>query len=341
MDRKTVIHASQTLGHKAACGIGIIGDLLAKALAKSTKYNFRILYTDGLDSIESAITDDVVAIIYHHSVGSTPWVNNPHLRNKYPNIKHIKTHHDMTQNLASIGAPLAFSTAYLKQIDTFTPEDHHGFNYVIADDPTLTGNEHVFTTQRIIPSYVPKTSCTSEVPIIGFSGFAAPHKGIHRIAQKVQEEFDEAVINLHIPFGFYGDPHGTQARRAVQDVRRAIRKPGISVVASHDLLSVPDVVDLLAQNTINCYFYDFLAGCGLASSPDFALAARRPIAVTKSHQFRHLWNLEPSILIEENSLKEIIENGITPLEPLYQAYTEENVVADYERILDHLLSTTG
>jgi hypothetical protein len=179
-------------------------------------------------------------------------------------------------------------------------------------------------------------------PIIGFQGFGPPHKGITRLAQKVQEEFDEATLRLHIPFGYYEDLihgyAGSNAYQRVKEVQSIINKPGIDVIITHDLLETQDIVNLLAQNTINCYFYDYLDGCGIASSPDYALAAGRPIAVTRSHQMRNFWNLTPSVLIENSSIKEIIAQGTAPLEPLYKAYSKESVLQDYSRIIEKLLS---
>ena len=78
-------------------------------------------------------------------------------------------------------------------------------------------------------------------------------------------------------------------------------------------------------------------GAGLASSPDYALAAKRPIAVTKSHQLRNFLSISPSICIEDNSLKDIISFGIEPLKDLYQLYSEENVIKDYELTIEKIL----
>ena len=97
------------------------------------------------------------------------------------------------------------------------------------------------------------------------------------------------------------------------------------------------IINMLAQNTINCYFYDYQDGAGLSSSVDYALAARRPIAVTRSHQMRHLWNLTPSILIENSSIQQIIDQGTAPLEPLYKDYSKESVWQDYTNMLQKLL----
>jgi hypothetical protein len=173
-------------------------------------------------------------------------------------------------------------------------------------------------------------------PIIGFQGFGPPHKGIARLAYKVQEEFDEAILRLHIPYGYFEDGAGYNANTRVQEVMQIITKPGIEVIATHELLDTQGIVNLLAQNTINCYFYDYLDGCGIASSPDYALASGRPLALTRSHQFRNFWN-SSEIFIENKTIKEIIAQGTTPLEPYYQSYSAFSVLNDYSRILEKLL----
>jgi hypothetical protein len=99
-----------------------------------------------------------------------------------------------------------------------------------------------------------------------------------------------------------------------------------------------DVIDMMAMNTVNCYFFDYQAGWGVSSSTDYALACGRPIAVSKSYMLRNFWDLTPSVNIEDNTLKQIIDKGTAPLEPLYKAYSKESVFDDYTAILDKLLS---
>jgi hypothetical protein len=320
---KKVLFVAQTLGHKAACGIGLIGKLLGESLVKSKKYRFEVLYTDSEKDLEDKIVaTSPAAIIYNYHSHTTPWVHNPTLRKRFSNIVHIMLHHDIHQQI----------------IDSYSARKYFGFKYLVTADPTLKGNDNVFLVNRLIPPHQPKSYIDKGIPIIGFQGFGPRHKGIHKIAEKVQEEFDEAVIRLHIPFSFYGDPEGNEARKRVAEVRDIIKKPGIKVEASHDLLSTDEIVKFLSENTINCYFYDYLPGAGLASSPDYALAARRPLAVTKSHQLRNFIGLNPSICIEDNSLKDIISFGLKPLEKLHNSYTEESVLRDYETMLDKILA---
>lgn len=315
-------------GHRAACGIGLMGKLLGETLLDHPKYKFELLYADDYATIESKVQEfDPCAIIYNYAPGTTPWMDHAlEQRTRLSHIKHFRIMHDMHQEIAN----------------NYRPDQNYGWEYIIADDPTVAETPHVFITNRLLPPG-PRTSYTDVgVPIIGFQGFSSihtdDHKGIRKIARQVVHEFDEAIIRLHIPYGYYGDPNGVAARARVEEVKHIISgKPGIRLETSFDLLDTQSVVDMLAQNTINCYFYDYLHGAGLASSPDYALAAKRPIAVTRSHQMRNFWNLDPTVLIENSSLRTIIQNGTQPLETLYRAYSKESVHGDYTRILDKIL----
>lgn len=324
--KKTILFVTQTLGHKAACGIGLMGDVVGKTLLEHPEFDFKMIYADDPDTVENAILSfNPEAIVYNYAPGTTAWMDKPYLRQAWSQIKHIRIMHDMSQSIA----------------DAYLPKSNHGWQYIIADDPTIKETEFVFATNRLLPGKPTVSYVEPKKPIIGFQGFGPPHKGIARLAQQVQKEFDEATLRFHIPFGFYEDQanrkKGSVALARAEEVRKIIQKPGIDVIITHELLSTQEIINLLAQNTINCYFYDYLDGAGLASSPDYALAAGRPIAVTRSHQMRNYWDLEPSVLIENSSIKQIISNGIAPLEPLYKAYSKESVWQDYSRILNKIL----
>jgi len=324
--KSRVLFVTQTLGHKAACGIGLIGKLIGETLEQHPDYDFKVLYTDEYgDEFVSAVNDwQPDCLIYNYAPGTTGWMDQPQVRMQIP-VPQVRIMHDMYQRLS----------------DEFHPDNHAGWQYLLADDPSVVGNDRVFITNRLLPPTSTHVYQDGPKPIIGFQGFGPVHKGIARLAEKVQEEFDEAIFRLHIPFGYYEDLiHGYQGSNAyarVEEVKSIITKPGIELQFSHDLKETHDIVDWLAHNTINCYFYDYLDGCGIASSPDYALAARRPIALTRSHQFRNFWNIEPSIFIEDKSIKEIIAQGTAPLEPLYTAYSRESVWADYSRMLERLI----
>jgi nucleoside-diphosphate-sugar epimerase len=319
------------------CGIGIRGKLTADILTngQSKKYNFITAYIDNNYDLEQFILKHKpVIIIYNYHSFTTQFYNDESLRNKYKNIIHIMIHYDITQD----------------KVNNYNPDHFCGFKHIITDNDKIIKKKNgktFFKVTRSNPKSIETINMEKNIhknevrndtiPIIGFQGFGVPHKGIHKIAYKIQEEFDEAIFRLHIPFSYYGDPNGDKARQRVAEVKDIITKPGIKIEVSHDFLSDEEIVTWLHNNTINCYFYDYLENSGIASSPDYAIAARRPIAVNNSRMLVNLHNLTPSIEIEHNSLKQIIKNGVTPLIPIYEKYKQENVVSDYEKICDILL----
>ena len=326
MKTKILYVTQSMIGAREACGIGLMGKLLGETLVQHPEYEFVMVYADSVNEVISAInTTQPAAVIYNYAPGTTPWMDVPEMRAPFPHIKHARIMHDMHQGI----------------VNTFHPMYHQNWEYLIADDPSVVGNNNVFITNRLLPPPPTVKYVEPSKPIIGFQGFGPAHKGIARLAHIVQSQFDEATLRLHITFGYDEDTRngfrGSNALVRAHEVRQIIQKPGIDVVITHDLLDTQAVVNLLAQNTINCYFYDYLDGAGLASSPDYAIACGRPIAVTRSHQMRHFWNLTPSILIENASIQQIIDQGTAPLEPLYKAYSKESVWQDYTRILQKML----
>ena len=62
---------------------------------------------------------------------------------------------------------------------------------------------------------------------------------------------------------------------------------------------------------------------------------RRKYLRLQANKFPAEWLLKPS-----STLKQIIANGIAPLERFYNQWTEPNLILDYERILDRVLNKT-
>jgi hypothetical protein len=212
------------------------------------------------------------------------------------------------------------------------------FDYWLCPDPTLkTINPCCIKTKRLIPHYINHFK-EPEIPTIGSFGFGYHGKGFDRIVKVVNDEFDEAIINLHIP---RSDVVGTHiwSRDHPYWLERKLRKltkKGITLNITSNFLDKQGLLDFLAKNMINCFFYDTDKYKGISSVIDSALAVHRPIALTKCKMFRHLFN-EP-IFIEKNCLKDIIEAGILPLRNYYALWSEKQFILNYERILDSILA---
>ncbi len=339
------------------CGVHEYGISIAEALKKSKKYLF--IYDECSNRRDFWGTVGRVApsaIIYNYYPSTLPWLKKKVL--KEVDVPNLGIMHEVTQRAADSA-------------------NTRLFNYHIAPDPTLVlNNPIVFKTGRLIPAYINRFT-PPKVTTIGSLGFASVGKGFERLVIAVQEEFDEAVIRLHIPSGDFVPTDAKQVARRCQEL---IVKDGVKLVVTHEFMERNQLLDFLAQNTLNAFFYEKLEGRGISSTIETALAVRRPIAVTGSSMFRHVLSNRPShaapticiepngkramswkqqsrlrsrrrgylqnsrkkfplkwLLKPETSLKQIVDNGIAPLERFFNEWSEQNLILDYERILDCVL----
>ncbi|MEK7725300.1 MAG: methyltransferase domain-containing protein, partial [Acidobacteriota bacterium] len=262
--------------------------------------------------------ENPVLIIYNYHPATMNWLKvSATSKIKYPQIGII---HEVTQQVAD-------------------KADNSLFNFHIAHDPTLLlKNPLVFKAGRLIPSYENKFDLP-EIPTIGSFGFGTDNKGFEKIVKLVQKEFDRAIIRFNIPFATFGDSDGTNARRIAENCRQLLINPNFDLQISHNFLEQTQLLDFLAQNTINIFLYEGNGvQRGISSATDFAMAVKRPIAISQNSMFRHLFELKPAISIDDNSLKTILTNGFEPLRKSYQEWSEETLRWDYERIAKDILS---
>jgi SAM-dependent methyltransferase len=301
-----------------ACGVYQYGANVAAAIKKSARYTISYVECANEDVFVSAVGRvSPSAIIYNYYQSTLPWLN-PFLLGKL-RVPHIGILHEVTQASADSAS-------------------NGLFDYHIAPDPTLLlRNSIVFKTGRLLPTYN-RSFPQPLIPTIGSFGFGLDGKGFERLIVKVQDEYDRAIIRLQIPFAKFGDADGKLATSTARRCRELILKPGIRLDLGHDFLSQEQILDFLAQNTLNAFFYDAYEGRGLSSAIDYAMAVRRPIAITNSNMFRHVSRARPSICIEDSTIERITCNGFAPLSGYYEEWSERNFIWEYERVLDTVLA---
>ena len=322
------------------CGVYQFGKNVFATVRKSEKYRFQWVECDSLSMLHIALDDfkpDV--IIYNYHPTTMPWVSKkigPSL--VWSNITGINAIqigiiHEVTQGVADTATNYRNSLLFRKQHQLLNVL----FDFYIAADPTLfLKNPFVFKTGRLIPQYINKFSIP-QIPTIGSYGFGTPNKGFEKIIEKVQEEFDEAIIRINIPFAEFGDKNGTNALQIAENCRSLLKKEGLKLHITHEFLEDNELLDFLAQNSINVFLYEDNSGRGLSSAIDNALSVQRPICISGSIMFRHVLNIVPEVSTESNSLKHLIESGIDILKPLLDEWNYKNLCWDYERILDAIL----
>ena len=331
---KKILFVSQK---KAQCGIYEFGKSITDVLQHSNCYQFIRIECSSLDELHHAIKEyEPAAIIYNYYPLVMPWVASRLRFNLYKShlafmqIPQIGIIHEMTQHMADA------ATNYKNR---FLWRDVPGlnnclFDYYIVPDPTLLlKNPIVYKTGRLIPSYQNINPIPSK-PTIGSFGFGIPNKGFEKIVELVEREFDEAIVRFNIPASDFCDQDGSLARDIAEKCRARIARPGIQLKITHDFMDHEAMLDFLSENTINVFLYDKINSKGISSAVDHAMAVQRPIAVSDNPMFRHLLNIEPSICVNNNSLKTIIRNGFAPLQKYYHEWNAENLLWEYERILN-------
>lgn len=313
------------INHKfQKCGVYEFGKAIGACLENSVQYKFQYCECDSWKEFLSVFKHyKPQVVIYNYHPLTLSWIKKKNVFKKFKlhrlNAVHVGTIHEVYQELAN-----TINNSF--------------FNYYIAADPTLiTNNPIVFTTGRLVAYYQNNFSAPATVTVGSF-GFATSNKGFEKIIAKVQEDFNEAIININISYSKYIDANGDAAKKVAQQLQSKVYKPGITLNVTHRHLTIKELQEFLAKNSINVFLYEYQEKRGVSSTIDWALSVRRPIAITKSSMFRHLHNCDPSICVEDNSLKCILNNGIKPLEKYIQQWSPENLLSDYEKIVSKVLN---
>jgi hypothetical protein len=301
---------------KTNCGVYEFGRNIALALQKS-KHQFLHYECESPEELRNAVKKEKPSmIIYNYHPHIMQWLTSvTTARFKVPQIGLI---HEVTQTIAD-------------------KADNNLFNFHLAHDPTLLlTNPLVFKAGRLIAKF-DNHFAPPKIPTIGSFGFAGK-KGQKRIVELVQEEFDVAIIRINIPFSTFGDPNGEIAKSIADDCYRTLTKKNIHLKVTHDFFDEPQLLEYLAQNTVNLFLYEEMdAERGISGAVDTAISVKRPVGITRQSMFRHLWETNPSICVENNSIKQIIKNGLEPLLPFYEKWSDEMLCQDYERIIDDVI----
>jgi len=283
-------------------------------LKDSTKYPSVYAEVEGLAEyrqLRDKVAPDIIIYNYHYV--RMPWLTRAVL-DETKHIAHISLHHEA--NMIA-------------------------FDYYFFADPTLKPGCHWRYGRtgglwcrigRPIPKYT-NTFKPPTIPTIGSFGLGVCKKNYELLIARVNADFDQAIININIP----GKAHGVET--LAERYQSHITKRNISLSVTHDFMPESDLLDFLGKHTINVFHYQDSGSphVGISSAIDYALAVRRPIAITKANQFRHIWPRAPEICLENHTLPQIIAMGTSPLQQFYDEWTPGNILTDLETNLDGIM----
>jgi hypothetical protein len=291
-----------------SCGVYQFGKRIYNLASKGSKVNYTYRELDSKQEYDRLLREVIPEfIIYNWYPATMPWLTeNMVTTNK--NVKHYFIFHDGHVRLDF--DKYLFSGAIGKDIN-FPPE-----KVVILPRPLLEYD-----------GAYPK----NELPTIGSFGFGGWHKGFHDISRHVARSYPDAIINILMTYAYFGDVDGVETRKIAEYCHTLNTYPNIKINISHKFRSDNEVLKFLAGNDLNIFLY--VSSCqGLSSVTDYALSVKRPIAIRNDPMFKHIY--KDDIALEMKSVKEILENGVTPLQEYYDRWNPNNFALEMDKIYD-------
>jgi hypothetical protein len=294
-----------------SCGIAQYGIRVANILSKEFNvFHLRTNQPEQFSHMHRMWKPDV--ILYNYYAPILPWITDEFLADKRRYTKHILLHHELWRN---------FSPNLIVDINS-SGESKPEEGYYCSPRPLFED----FEFEPAIPN---------TIPTIGTFGFGFGDKNFEGLTEIVCRQFKSAKIRMHIGYAEFGDSEGQQAAERIRNCKEIIRNinPGIILENTHHFMEDSELLNWLHQNDLNFFYYPPNEDRGLSSVIDYALSARKPLAISSSNQFKHILKDAPSIIVPDNDLPGIIARGIEPLKPLYEKFSNERLLEVYRSIL--------
>lgn len=295
------------------CGVYQYGLRVGKILSESKKNKFIYLELDSVQDLYKSVEEYNPQFIIYNRCGVLHWVT-PEVVEQFRNKKIFQF--NLIHNAYNYEQ---FFDAYLHQ--------HPYWKNV---------GERDFAIPRPLPFYTKKENDkSSNVIRIGSFGFGLINKYYDEVCRIVNEQFtiENVELRLHLTHGTYAGSN-QQPERIIESCKKNITRSNINLKITTDFIGDEELLEFLGDNDLNIFFYqDYHDYNGISSVIDYALAVEKPIAINKSSMYSHIINASPSICVEDNSLKDIISNGFSPLKERKDSWSHENFIDTVEKII--------
>lgn len=201
------------------------------------------------------------------------------------------------------------------------------FDYVVDQDPNGGLSRPLYEWNETQP-------LNSKIINIGSFGFAGAHKGFDHLVKLVNEQFDEAIINLNITNAFYGDKDGSGRDQIIKDILSIPRKEKIKLNLTTDFMNNEELLRFVSKNDLLVFAYRNVGD--ISSVVDYAISVGNPIAVTNINSFRHIYTKE--IDIDLYTLTDILTYNKNSRHTLKfkEQWSSKNLLTNFERLLGRI-----
>ena len=85
---------------------------------------------------------------------------------------------------------------------------------------------------------------------------------------------------------------------------------------------------------MNIFLYDNMYGRGLSSVIDYAISAKKPIGISDSYMFRHIYSDE--ICLFKRSINDCITNSQKYIDKLFEENSNKKLINKFKDILTNI-----
>ena len=308
------------LNHKVEnCGVYQYGKRVNEILQKNMQIKYIYKEIDSYQEYCNILQDNagIMAIIYNYHVSTMTWLNSSNIQRV---VKNIGIPHESPDNLFDI----------VCNIDPNAPERANVFSLPRPIYENIEEIVNVTTSNETIDNFINKYTDIN-IPIFGSFGFGFDNKGFDKIIKIINEQYDTAIIKFVIPIAHF-DPDPNRINRMRDICIHANSKPGIILMISHDFFSNTDILKFLKSNTMNIFLYDTMYGRGISSTIDYAISVKKPLGISDSYMFRHIYSDE--ICLYKNSINDCMIKSTKYLAKFLDEYSHNNIINKFEQILN-------
>lgn len=309
---------------KKKCGVYQYGKRLFDILRKTDDILYLYEEIENIAEYLKVLTQymDINAIIYNYHCSTMPWLNHDSIQKV---VKNIGIPHESSHTLFDI----------VCNIDPDTKESGNMYN---IPRPIYENVENMLI------NYMPSTNTINEfinysepnVPIFGSFGFGFSNKGFDKIVKLINENFDHAIIKFVIPTAHF-DPNGENTVSEMKNRCIAVNtKSTIKLMIIHEFFSTHDILKFLESNTMNIFLYDYMYGRGISSTLDYAMSVKRPLGISDSYMFRHMYSDE--ICLYKTSINVCLQNSVKYCSKFLNDYSHEKMISKFRFIVSSCLT---
>ena len=309
------------------CGVYQYGKRLYDILKTSKLVNYIYIEINCENDYVASILNNapgIHSIIYNYHVSTMSWLTNTNIQRK---VKNIGILHESPGHLFDI-------------ICSIDPNEQELYNKYAIPRPIY---ENV---DKLLQNYTPSTSSIKAfieyseegVPIFGSFGFGFLNKGFDKIVKIVNQQYDAAIIKFIIP-GAHFDGNRDVTNSLMEKLCQNVpRKPAIKLMITNEFVSNEDILLFLKSNTMNIFLYDDMRGMGISSTIDYALSVKKPLGISNSYMFRHIYS--DKICLYKNSIANCIKNSVQYYNGFLEEYSDNKILQKFEKILNTVKTFT-